>query len=170
MDGKFTGSKRDKHKSVEWYTPKWIFDRLKLEFDLDPCSPHDMKTCVPAIKKLTIHDDGLSTDWHVRVWMNPPYGKTTKAWTTKFIDHNNGCALLFSRTDAHWCQEMMLNCSALLFLAGRVSFVPGNENKSKANRSGAGSVLFGFGDECRDAVCSMQHYGTLFINWDKVNA
>lgn len=66
---------RDARKSVEWYTPAWVFDLLCLEFDLDPCSPHDMTTAVPARRKLTVFDDGLSQSWQGMVWVNTP---TTK--------------------------------------------------------------------------------------------
>ena len=59
MSGSF-GEKRDNTgKSVEWYTPKWIFDELGCDFDLDPSSPHDMESQVPAKEKYTIFDDGL---------------------------------------------------------------------------------------------------------------
>ena len=63
MDGLFTneGAAKNTHKSVEWYTPKWIFDELAIAFDLDPCSPHDMESQVPAKVKYTIFDDGLSS-------------------------------------------------------------------------------------------------------------
>jgi len=26
-------------KNVDWYTPPWVFERLGIEFDLDPCQP-----------------------------------------------------------------------------------------------------------------------------------
>ena len=31
--------------------------------------------------------------------MNPPYGKFTAKWLEKFINHRNGIALVFARTD-----------------------------------------------------------------------
>lgn len=45
MSGAF-GMEREhsKHKSVEWYSPGWVFDGLELTFDVDPCSPFDMET------------------------------------------------------------------------------------------------------------------------------
>lgn len=64
--------KQSMHKSVEWYTPAWIFKLLGLTFDLDPASPHDMESAVPAATKYTVFDDGLKKPWFGRVWMNPP--------------------------------------------------------------------------------------------------
>lgn len=162
MDGIFTGP--GNKKSVEWYTPEWIFDELAVKFNMDPSSPHDMETCVPANIKYNIFDDGLSLAWTGRVWLNPPYGRDIDKWIGKMIDHNNGIALVFSRTDAKWCQECMLRCSAMLFIQGRIQFVPGNENKHKVGGSGAGSVFFAFGRGNIAPLKRIQHRGHLIIN------
>lgn len=160
MSGMFgEGIERNGHKSVEWYTPAWIFDDLGLAFDLDPASPHDMETAVPASTKFTIFDDGLKKPWFGRVWMNPPYGPDTKLWVRRMVEHNNGIALVFSRTDAIWCQEAMKAASAMLFMAGRIEFVPGRENQHKKSRCGAGTVLFAFGLECANALQRVSERG-----------
>lgn len=144
---------------MEWYTPSWIFEDLDLTFDLDPASPHDFTTAVPAITKYTIFDNGLKKPWHGRVWLNPPYGPDTGMWMERMISHGNGIALIFSRTDAKWCQAAMKSANAILFLAGRVAFVPGNENLHKKGRTGAGIILFAFGSECAIALAKMQDKG-----------
>lgn len=161
MDGIFTNSenKRSKHKSVEWYTPKWVFDCLGINFDLDPSSPHDHETFVPAKTKYTIFDDGLSKSWAGTVWLNPPYGASTPVWMRRFIDHGNGISLVFSRTDTSWCQDVMQCCDAMLFVRGRINFEPGHENKHKRSRCGAGTVMFAFGDRCVDALSNMADKG-----------
>ena len=148
-----------KHKSVVWYTPAWIFNRLGLQFDLDPSSPHDYVTAVPAKTKYTIFDDGLSKEWSGRVWMNPPYGPDTGFWMRRLIAHGNGIALVFSRTDAEWFQEAMATASATLLIRGRIAFVPGHENSHKKGRSGAGSAMFAFGDDCAIALQSLADLG-----------
>ena len=162
MDGIFQSESKTRPagKSVEWYTPGWIFDGLGIEFDLDPSSPHDHETMVPAKTKYTIFDDGLSKPWFGRVWMNPPYGKQTPFWMRRMIDHANGIALVFSRTDAAWCQEAMKACDSMLFMSGRINFIPGHENKHKASRSGAGTVLFAFGYESAIALEKLSDFGT----------
>ena len=77
----------------ECYTPKWIFETIGLTFDLDVASPVNHETYVPALKKYTVHDNGLAQNWEGNVWMNPPYSKP-KPWVEKFIEHGNGIALL----------------------------------------------------------------------------
>ena len=166
MDGIFTNAeaKPRSQKSVEWYTPKWVFDELGIVFDLDPSSPHDHETFVPAAKKLTIFDDGLSQDWLGTVWMNPPYGRETPFWMRRFIDHGNGIALVFSRTDTAWCQEAMRSCDAMLFVGGRIDFEPGHENKHKKSRCGAGTVMFAIGDRCVEALKKLSDRGVFLSN------
>jgi hypothetical protein len=148
-------------KSVEWYTPRWIFDALALEFDLDPASPHDFDTQVPARVKYTRFDDGLKKPWFGAVWLNPPYNKDTPFWMRRLIDHGDGLALVFSRTDARWFQECLNACSACLLFQGRIEFIPGHENAHKAAKSGAGSALFAFGDRCRAAILNLRDRGFL---------
>lgn len=152
------------HKSVEWYTPAWVFDELGLSFDLDPASPHDMETAVPASTKYTVFDNGLAKPWFGRVWMNPPYGPDTGLWVRRMAEHGNGVALVFSRTDALWCQEAMKAATAMLFMAGRIEFIPGHENKHKKGRCGAGTVLFAFGAECACALRKLSTYGVFIQN------
>ena len=62
--------------SVDWYTPPHIFDGLGI-FDLDPASPVGGVAWIPALQYYTLEDDGLTSDWFGRVWLNPPYGKQT---------------------------------------------------------------------------------------------
>ena len=149
------------HKSVEWYTPAWIFEELGLVFDLDPCSPHDMDSFVPATKKLTVFDDGLKQPWKGKVWLNPPYGPNTGTWMARMAAHANGIALVFSRTDAAWCQQAMQSADLMLFMAGRINFVPGRENAHKTSGAGAGTVMFAWGLECTNALRKMRSRGVM---------
>ena len=70
----------------------WIFEQLDCVFDLDVASS-ELDTHVPARKKFTEIDDGLTQDWHGFVWMNPPYSNPTP-WVEKWRNHENGLALL----------------------------------------------------------------------------
>lgn len=150
---------RPKVKSVEWYTPAWILDAIGLHFDLDPASPHDAESFVPATKKYTVFDDGLSKEWFGNVWLNPPYGRDTPQWMKRMIAHGNGIALVFSRTDAAWFHESIRTASAVLFVTGRIEFVPGRENAHKRSRCGAGSVLFAWGEVNVPFLARLKRYG-----------
>lgn len=158
---------RAKYKSVEWYTPSWVFSALGLTFDLDPASPHDMESMVPAGTKYTLFDNGLKKPWFGRVWLNPPYGPDTGTWVRRMAQHGNGIALVFSRTDASWCQDAMRSAQAMLFVSGRIEFVPGLENAHKKSRCGAGTVLFAWGEECVSALQRLSDRG-VFINATRI--
>ncbi|MDQ2069275.1 DNA N-6-adenine-methyltransferase [Natronospira bacteriovora] len=152
-----------RNKSVEWYTPAWVFEALGIRFDLDPASPWDHETHVPATRKLTAFDDGLKSPWSGRIWLNPPYGRETGRWMDRMIDHGDGIALVFSRTDVSWCQKAMKTCDAMLFYRGRMQFVPGTENQHKRSRCGAASLFFAWGGDCASALARISDRG-VFIS------
>lgn len=79
--------------SDDYYTPKWIFDAMGLEFDLDVAAPPGGVPWLPAKRWFTKADDGLSREWRGRVWMNPPYSETT-AWAHRWLEHGHGVALM----------------------------------------------------------------------------
>ena len=66
--------------SDERYTPVWVLDlvgRILDGIDLDPCA--DPQKRVPAQRHLTKEDDGLSCGWSGKVFLNPPFSKSS-AW------------------------------------------------------------------------------------------
>lgn len=68
-------------ESVEWYTPaKYVESARKVmgAIDLDPASNDLANRTVQAAQIFTAADDGLCHDWHGRVFMNPPYGRSEK--------------------------------------------------------------------------------------------
>lgn len=75
--------------SDDYYTPKWVFDTMGIDFDLDVGSPPEGLPWIPAKRFFTKEDDGLAQEWEGIVWMNPPYSEAT-AWVNKFIEHRNG--------------------------------------------------------------------------------
>lgn len=104
----------------ERYTPSWVFDGLGLTFDLDPASPGQGNgDCVPALRKLTIADDGLTAPWHGLVWLNPPFSNAT-AWAQKFMDHGRG-VFLGPIANGKWTHEMMV-AADLLWLCRDFAF------------------------------------------------
>ena len=158
----FTHDNKD-NASVDWYTPQWIFDRLGVEFDLDPCQPPDGIDWIPAKRRHSIHDDGLTQAWQGRVWLNPPYGKHTQAWLERMHNHRNGIALVFARTDCKWFHEFVAKADAILFMRGRVKFVDGL-GITGGGGAGSGSMLVAWGRENVSAIAAMRDIGHLVRN------
>ena len=90
--------------SDEQYTPKWIFEALNVEFDLDVCAPEGGVSYIPAKKHYSLADDSLSQNWDGFVWMNPPFSEG-KIWHEKFIAHGNGICLA-PMSKSYWFQDV----------------------------------------------------------------
>jgi len=108
----------------EWYTPKWIIDRLG-PFDLDPCSPSN-RPFDTATVHVTKEQDGLQYDWgQSRVWLNPPFSRVLlRQFVEKLATHGNGIALLKNNTDNLLFHEVVFpRASSMLFMRRRVKFL-----------------------------------------------
>lgn len=149
--------------STDWYTPSWVFERMGIEFDLDPCQPIEVIKWIPAKSRYTVEDDGLKKPWFGRVWLNPPYGKQTPDWLAKMNQHRNGVALVFARTDCGWFHNFVTKADAILFLKGRVRFVDGL-GVTKGSGAGSGSMLVAWGGENVEALNRMSDLGFLIKN------
>ena len=78
----------------DYYTPKWLFDAMGLEFDIDVAAPVHGIPWIPAKRWFSQADDGLAQEWGgALVWMNPPFSGPTP-WVEKFIQNANGIALV----------------------------------------------------------------------------
>lgn len=137
-------------RSVEWYTPPWVFDALGVGFDLDPASPVGGLPWIPATHQLSAVDDGLRQEWHGRVWLNPPYGPGIERWLGKLAEHGDGMALVFNRSDTRWWQRVVPRATAICFMSGRLRFV--RSDGVEGGHPGAPSVLIAFGLSCALAV------------------
>jgi hypothetical protein len=94
-------SRNNNEPNDSLYTPSWIFEALKVEFDLDPAHP-DHKTNVPTKDYYTEINDGLALAWYGFVWLNPPF-RGSGIWADKFIAHNNGIMLCqISKSKWYW--------------------------------------------------------------------
>lgn len=153
----FTHDNKD-NASVDWYTPSWVFERLGIEFDLDPCQPEIPIPWIPAKKTYSLRDNGLIQPWSGRVWLNPPYGKHTPAWLERMHNHRDGIALVFARTDCAWFHESVAKADAILFLRGRIKFVDGL-GVTGGGGAGSGSMLVAWGAENVGALRAMRDLG-----------
>ena len=125
-------------KTNTWLTPLEIVNALG-KFDLDPCGVEGHLT---ADRLIVLPECGLAANWEGRVWLNPPYGKEIGKWLNKLESHGNGIAIVFSRTDTKWFQD--LKPTAMFFMKGRIAFL--KEDKTKDSNAGHGSVLLIFGE------------------------
>ncbi|MCD6160929.1 MAG: adenine methyltransferase [candidate division Zixibacteria bacterium] len=151
------------NKTVEWYTPKWVFDSLGLIFDLDPCYPElYAPSWIPVRKTYNKTDDGLSKEWVGNVWLNPPYGPHTKTWLKKLYNHGQGIALVFARTDCRWFQDICIHADGILFLRGRIKFVDGY-GKTGGSGAGSGSMLVAWGRDNAQRLYALKDLG-FFVN------
>jgi hypothetical protein len=127
----------------ERYTPKWIFDALGETFDMDPASPMDAQTHVPAAKVFTRADDGLSQPWEGFVWLNPPFSNTTP-WADRFITHaenDQGGLFLGPFANARWTQSMLRAATGVWLMRDFAFDHPTHAGK----RSSMPLAMYGFG-------------------------
>ena len=130
--------------SDEWYTPPEIPASLGC-FDIDPCAGPSSHA------KVNITQDGLSTEWSGRVWLNPPYSNSLK-WLQKLADHGNGIALVPARPETKWFQEITNKCDGVFLIRRRIKF--GRPDGKPAGNSPVGSVLFAFGESNAKKILS----------------
>jgi len=141
-------------QSNEWYTPPELFKSLNTTFDLDVAAPKGGVPWIPAENHYHEEIDGLKQDWYGFVWCNPPYGKDTGLWLKKFIEHGNGIALVFSRTDTRWFHDYATKADILCFTKGRLAFYRPNavDQYVQAKQGSTGSLLLGCGDKAIQAI------------------
>lgn len=108
----------------ELYTPKFIFDALKIDFDLDVCAPEQGPLHTPAHKWYSLKDDGLVKPWFGRVWMNPPYSNPG-VWVDKWLDHKNGFALV-QISKSFWFHKLWSSPAKVIFPSPNIKFI--NQN------------------------------------------
>jgi hypothetical protein len=128
----------------DWLTPLWVLRPLG-DFDLDPCASQTQpwKT---AETQFTIKDDGLSREWHGRVWCNPPYGDKAEKFLKRMSEHGDGIVLIFARTETKAFQKYCFGCAdGMLFLNKRVQFCLPDGTLPKKGGAGAPSVLIAYG-------------------------
>jgi len=123
------GSHEKYSTQSEWYTPKYVFDALGCRFDMDVAAAPEGYGCVPAD---ILCRDAFHTEWAGFIWCNPPWaGRGNKEPWIRFI-HTHGDGLLLSpdRTSTPWWQDAAKKADRILFVHGKIKFIPGPENNS----------------------------------------
>lgn len=137
-------------REVRWLTPKPIVEALG-QFDLDPCGApgHSLATRTYILEN---GDDGLRDPWEGRVWLNPPYGKAQEPFMRRMVEHGQGTALIFARTETKpFFEYVWRSATAILFLKGRLNFLDAAGQRAKAN-AGAPSCLVAYGERDADIL------------------
>jgi phage N-6-adenine-methyltransferase len=125
-------SEKPKSKTSDlWYTPENIAGlivKALVKIDLDPCA--DEGKHIPATLHYTASDDGLSKEWHGRVFMNPPYscpGKWMKKLQAEFEAGRvtEALALVPAATETNWLSPF-LKTNYVYFWKGRIKFLDAN--------------------------------------------
>lgn len=120
-------AKPDWWTSDHWATPPTLVHELAIQygpFDLDPCCHAET---AKAPKFYTPAEDGLSSPWHGKVFMNPPYSDVSP-WLEKAIAETRAgrveivVALLPACTDTAWFHTLVQGHAEVRFLRGRVRF------------------------------------------------
>ena len=129
----------------EWYTPRYVFDALGCDFDLDVASPGQGVTpWIPAKRFITCHS--LSAPWCAGfVWINPPFGPRNGVvpWLEKFFRHGNGVALVPDRTSAPWWQHYAPRADLILFVSPKIKFIDANGNPGCSPAQGTSLLAVG---------------------------
>ena len=135
----------------DYYTPKWLFDAMGLEFDIDVCAPVQGIPWIPAKRWFSQADDGLAQNWYGLVWMNPPYSNVTP-WVRKFMAHGNGMALV-PIARSKWLMEMWnLPNAVMMPTYTDLKFeTPQGDAKTISYQT----LLIAMGDTATDALHSM---------------
>ena len=115
--------------ATRWSTPWWLVDQLAEEFgpfDLDPAADA-ANAKAPAY--FTPEVDGLAQRWHGRVWLNPPYGKTsTPRWLAKAkaeVDAGHAervVCLVPARVGTAWWRECEVDPAVFVRVIGRIKW------------------------------------------------
>ena len=107
-------------KTDQWSTPQDLFDKLNAihNFDVDVCADAENAKCR---KYFTKEMDGLSKEWHGKVWCNPPYGRTIGQWIKRCYEHGNSVMLIPARTDTKWWHDYVIK-GEIEFIRGRLKF------------------------------------------------
>lgn len=87
--------------SDDCYTPRWVFDAMGLEFDLDVAAPPGGPWHVPTKAYFTAEDDGLAQPWSGLVWCNPPYSNY-RPWADRFAQHDRMALMGICLPEVHW--------------------------------------------------------------------
>ncbi len=120
----------------EWHTPLEYFVPARNALggigciDLDPASSAAAQRTINAKRYFTKATDGLSKEWHGRIWLNPPYERglidrfVAKLLAERAAGRVTAAIMLtHNYTDNEWFQGAAAVADALCFTNGRIRFI-----------------------------------------------
>jgi phage N-6-adenine-methyltransferase len=117
----------------EWFTPAQYIEAARDVMggiDLDPATHPVAQETVQAEDFFTAADDGLTQEWHGKVWLNPPYTQPLIArFAEKLVAEvsarriEQAIMLTHNYTDTAWFHHAEAAADLICFTRGRIAFV-----------------------------------------------
>lgn len=117
----------------EWQTPLEYIEAARSvlgSIDLDPATSYAAQRRIKAKHFFTPQQDGLTNEWHGRIWMNPPYSQPL---IQKFIDKliaeamaeriTQAIIVTHNSTDTLWFHRLEQIADRICFTRGRIAFI-----------------------------------------------
>ena len=145
-----------------WLTPQDLIERLG-PFDLDPCAAPSPRPWNVATRHIELPEDGLTSPWVGRVFLNPPYTQDMGVWLEKMALHGQGISLIFARTEtATWHKQIWPKAHAVFFFEGRLYFYYPDGRRGASN-AGAPSALISYSDADTEVIRASGLVGKLIV-------
>ena len=154
----------------EWYTPQDYVGAARFvlgEIDLDPATHPTAQEWIKAKKFFTEEDNGLSKEWHGRVWLNPPYSREKiKLFIDKMVAEIEAArvtaaiVLTHSYTSSSWFHEIGPLTQALCFTEGRIAFTDPDGDPCKPTQ---GQVFFYYGPDVETFETVFSAFGSVGV-------
>jgi len=167
-------------ESNEYYTPSEYIEAARNVMggiDLDPASHQVAQEIVNAEQYFTEKDDGLSREWHGRVWLNPPYGKIGNEsgqghWAQYLrYEHEAGrvseAVLLVKAAVGYEWFEALWDLWPACFARRRLSFIRSDGNDE--GQSKQGTVFFYLGENIERFIEGFAQFGRVILPEDHYN-
>jgi hypothetical protein len=145
--------------SDDCYTPRWVFDAMGLEFDLDVAAPPGGPWHVPAKRYYTAEDDGLVQPWNGVVWCNPPYSGF-RPWAERFAQHDRACLMGLMLNSVKWLGPALRSSDAIALLPG-IRFHTPPEMVTPSFRQVVFVAFRGVGIEPAERLAAADPYGAV---------
>ena len=133
----------------EWYTASRIVDAAREALggaiDLDPASCAAANEVVQATNIFTAADDGLTRDWHGRVWLNPPFKRgVCELFIAKLVSEpcvDAWVCLVSNTTESRWGHRLLNAADVVCFPNERLSFYGPDAHPAKNGKPLTGQMI-----------------------------